>query len=184
VWGYDVRPEVGEQIQSLGAKFIDLNIGESGTGKGGYAKQLSHDATTREQALLAAELKKADVIISTAQIPCLPAPLLITEEAVKGMRTGSVIIDMAAASGGNCPLTEPDRTVIKHGVILCGITNFPALMPTDASNFYARNLFNLLALIQDLGQGTIDLDKARADEIIDASLITQGGRLRWEGRNK
>jgi len=177
VWGYDVRPEVKEQIQSLGAKFIDLNVGESGAGKGGYAKELSSEAQQREQALLGEELKKADIIVSTALIPCRAAPVLITEDAVRGMRKGSVIIDMAAASGGNCPLTEPDKTVSKYGVIICGITNFPALMPTDASNFLARNLLNLLLLVVD-ENGNIDLDGRLDDDIVACSLVTLNGKLR------
>jgi len=179
VWSYDVRPEVAEQIQSLGAKFIDLNVGESGEGSGGYAKELSEDAQKRQQQLLADELKKADVIISTAQIPCRPAPVLIIEDAVHGMREGSVIIDMAAASGGNCPLTEPDATVTKHGVIISGITNFPALMPTDASSFYARNLFNLLALVYDKEAKSIDLENQLDDDIVASSLITLNGKRRY-----
>jgi NAD(P) transhydrogenase subunit alpha len=180
VWAYDVRPEVKEQVQSLGAKFIELNVGEDGAGYGGYAKALSAEAQAREQQLLAEELKKADILISTAQIPCMPAPRLITEEAVRGMRPGSVIIDMSAASGGNCALTELDQTVIKHGVILCGISNYPALMPTDASNFYSRNLMNLLFHILDLGEGKIDMPRALEDEIVGSTLICLDGRLRWD----
>lgn len=180
VWGYDVRPEVKEQVESLGARFIDLKIGETGEGEGGYAKELSAETQEKEQALLVEELKKADVIISTALIPCRPAPILITEEAVRGMRNGSVIIDMAASTGGNCPLTEPDKTVTKHGVIICGITNFPALMPTDASNFFARNLFNLLSLLGDTSQNGIDLGQYLEDEIVACSLVTLDGKLRYE----
>ncbi|MBE9516450.1 MAG: Re/Si-specific NAD(P)(+) transhydrogenase subunit alpha [Proteobacteria bacterium] len=180
VWGYDVRPEVKEQVESLGAKFIDLSIGETGEGKGGYAKALSAEAQEKEQHLLAEELKKADVIISTAMIPCRPAPVLITEEAVRGMRAGSVVIDMAAATGGNCPLTEADKTVIRHGVIICGFTNFPALMPTDASSFYSRNLFNLLSLLVDAGGEDIDLKRCLDDDIVACSLVTLDGKLRYQ----
>jgi NAD(P) transhydrogenase subunit alpha len=103
--------------------------------------------------MLQEELKKADIIVSTALIPCMPAPVLITEDAVKDMHEGAVIVDMAAATGGNCPLTEADRIVIKHGVILCGVTNFPALMPSDASNFFARNLYNFLMLMLEKTDG-------------------------------
>lgn len=182
VWSYDVRPEVKEQVMSLGAKFIELEVGESGSGQGGYARKLSHDSENKEQSLLAEELKKADVVISTAAIPCMPAPVLITEDAVIGMRAGSVVIDMAAASGGNCPLTEPDRTVIKHGVILCGITNFPALMPTDASNFFSRNLMNLLFFALDSGEGKLDLQRCLEDDLFSMTLITLDGKLRYESR--
>lgn len=184
VWSYDVRPEVKEQVMSLGAKFIELEVGESGSGQGGYARKLSHDSENKEQSLLAEELKKADVVISTAAIPCMPAPVLITEDAVIGMRAGSVVIDMAAASGGNCPLTEPDRTVIKHGVILCGITNFPALMPTDASNFFSRNLMNLLFFALDSGEGKLDLQRCLEDDLFSMTLITLDGKLRYESRKK
>ena len=179
VWAYDVRPEVKEQIQSVGAKFIELDIGEDGTGEGGYAKELSQDAQEQEQRLLTEQLKQADIIISTAQIPCMPAPVLITEEAVNAMCAGAVIIDMAAASGGNCPLTEVDKTLIKHGVILCGITNFPSLMPTDASNFFARNLMNMVLLMKELSDLKIDITQCLEDEIISSSLITHGGKLRF-----
>jgi NAD(P) transhydrogenase subunit alpha len=182
VWSYDVRPEVKEQVMSLGAKFIELEVGESGSGQGGYARKLSHDSESKEQSLLAEELKKADVVISTAALPCMPAPVLITEDAVIGMRAGSVVIDMAAASGGNCPLTEPDRTVIKHGVILCGITSFPALMPTDASNFFSRNLMNLLFFALDSGEGKLDLQRCLEDELFSMTLITLDGKLRYESR--
>ena len=133
VHAYDVRPETHEQIESLGAKAIDLDIGEGGAGEGGYAKELSDEGKARQQALLADELAKAHVIISTALIPCRPAPVLITEDVVKRMREGSVIVDLAAATGGNCPLTEADEVVIRHGVILVGHTNFPSMMPSDAS---------------------------------------------------
>lgn len=171
VYAYDVRPETREQIQSLGAKPIDLDLGESGAGEGGYARELSDEAKARQQALLAAELAKAHIIISTALIPCRPAPVLITEDVVRNMREGSVIIDLAAANGGNCPLTEAGKVVVKHGVTLVGHTNYPALMPSDASTFYARNLANLLAIMLDKdAQGPVlkDLD---ADEITQAALL-------------
>lgn len=180
VSAYDVRPEVKEQVQSLGAKFIELDVGESGAGAGGYARRLSEEAQRRQQQLLAEELKKADVIISTALVPCMPAPVLITEEAVKGMRPGTVIVDMAAGSGGNCPLTETDKTVVKHGVILCGITNFPALMPGDASNFYARNLFNFLALLVEVRDGKVRLRDYFEDEITATTLVTHQGAVRFK----
>lgn len=180
VWAYDVRPEVKEQVQSLGARFIELEVGESGAGTGGYAKQLSEEAQQREQALLTEELKKADVIVSTALIPCRPAPVLITEEAVKGMPEGAVIVDMAAASGGNCPLTEPDRIVARHGVILCGITNFPALMPSDASNFFARNVYNFLAFMLERGDDGLRFKDFFADEVTSMTLITHQGKVRFE----
>jgi len=180
IWAYDVRPEVKEQVQSLGAKFIEFELGESGTGQGGYAKQLSPEARKKEEQMLTDELKKADVIISTALIPCMPAPVLITEEAVRGMHEGAVIVDMAAATGGNCPLTVPDRVVVKHGVIICGITNFPALMPSDASNFFARNLYNFLMLLIEDKDGELQFRDFFADEITSMTLITHQGKVRFE----
>ena len=123
VEAFDVRPEVKEQVMSLGATFIELDVGESGEGSGGYAKELSKEGKEKQQELLTEKLKQADIIISTALIPCRPAPLLITEDAVKGMREGSVIIDMAAASGGNCALTEPEKVVVRHGVEIVGFSN-------------------------------------------------------------
>ena len=171
VWAYDVRPETREQIQSLGAKPIDLDIGESGAGEGGYAKELSAEAKARQQAALADELAKAHVIISTALIPCRPAPVLITEEVVKRMRPGSVIVDLAAANGGNCPLTVPDEVVERHGVTLVGHTNYPSMVAADASAFYAKNLANLLDIMidkSDSGPVLKDLDQ---DEITKAMQV-------------
>ena len=184
VWAYDVRPEVKEQIQSLGAKFIEFDLGESGSGSGGYAKALSPEAQKKQQQLLQEELKKADIIISTALIPCMPAPLLITEETVKGLHEGAVIVDLAAASGGNCPLTEADQVVVKHGVILCGITNFPALMPSDASNFFARNVYNFLMEMLDPSSGALRFKDHFADEITAKTLITHQGKVRFETTRK
>jgi NAD(P) transhydrogenase subunit alpha len=171
VHAYDVRPETREQIESLGAKAIELDIGESGAGEGGYAKELSEAAKARQQAALADELAKAHVIISTALIPCRPAPILITEEVVGRLRTGSVIVDLAAANGGNCPLTEKDRVVTKQGVILVGHTNFPALVPSDASSFYARNLANLLEIMVDGSDAGPVLKDLEQDEITKAMRV-------------
>jgi len=171
VYAYDVRPETQEQIRSLGAKPIELDIGESGSGEGGYAKELSAEAKARQQAALADELAKAHVIITTALIPCRPAPVLITEEVVQRMRPGSVIVDLAAASGGNCPLTERDQVVEKHRVILVGHTNLPALVPSDASAFYARNLANLLEIMVDKGAEGPVLKDLDSDEITRAMQV-------------
>ena len=171
VYAYDVRAETREQIQSLGAKVIELEVGEGGAGEGGYAKELSEEGKAKQQALLADELAKAHIIITTALIPCRPAPVLITEEVVRRMREGSVIIDLAAATGGNCPLTESDRVVVKHGVILVGHTNYPAKMPSDASAFYAKNVANLLDIMLDRSGEDIILKDLDEDEITrDAQL--------------
>ncbi len=172
VYAYDLRPETREQIESLGAKPIDLDIGEEGSGEGGYAKELSDEAKARQQELLADELAKAHVIITTALIPCRPAPVLVTEEVVKRMREGSVIVDLAAANGGNCPLTEADKIVKKHGVTLIGHTNYPSMMAGDASSFYAHNVANLLSIMVEEGEDGLTFKDFAEDEITAAALIT------------
>lgn len=171
VHAYDVRPETAEQIASLGAKVISLDLGEAGSGEGGYAKELSDEGKARQQALLADELAKAHVIITTALIPCRPAPVLVTEDVVQRMRTGSVIVDLAAANGGNCPLTEAGKVVVKHGVILVGHTNYPAMMATDASAFYAKNVANLLDIMLERGEGGVTLKNLDDDEITRAAQL-------------
>jgi len=171
VWAYDVRPETHEQIASLGAKPIELDLGESGAGEGGYAKELSEEAKAKQQALLADELAKAHVIITTALIPCRPAPELVTEAVVERMRAGSVIVDLAAANGGNCPLTEADQVVNRHGVVIVGHTNYPAMVPTDASAFYAKNIANLLDIMVDSGDDGLSLKPLDDDEITRAAQL-------------
>ena len=171
VYAYDVRKETLEQIRSLGAKPIELDRGESGAGEGGYAKELSDEAKARQQALLADELAKAHVIITTALIPCRPAPELITEDVVERMRDGSVIVDLAAANGGNCKLTEPDQVTVHHGVTLVGHTNYPSMVPSDASAFYAKNLSNLIEIMVDKGDTGLVLKDLAEDEITRAMLV-------------
>lgn len=171
VYAYDIRPETREQIESLGAKAIVLDLGESGAGEGGYARELSEEAKTLEKKLLAEELTKAHVIISTALIPCRPAPVLITEDDVKGMRDGSVIIDLAAANGGNCPLTEADKVVKKHGVTLVGHTNYPSMVAGDASAFYANNIANMLQIMVEEGDSGLSFKDFAKDEITRDSLL-------------
>jgi NAD(P) transhydrogenase subunit alpha len=171
VYAYDIRPETKEQIESLGAKAIELDIGESGSGEGGYARELSEEAKQRQQQALADELAKAHVIISTALIPCRPAPTLITEETVQRMRSGSVIVDLAAANGGNCPLTEADQVVVKHGVTMVGHTNFPSMVAADASVFYAGNLLNLLGVMVEKTDDGLQLKDLEEDEITQEMQI-------------
>ncbi len=178
VEAFDVRADVKEQILSLGAKFIDLQLGEEGSGSGGYAKELSAEAQKRQQLALAEKLKAADIVISTANIPGKKAPCLILEEAVKGMRRGSVIVDMAAANGGNCPISEADQVIQKHGVTIVGITNFPALMPTDASLFFGNNLANLFALVFDEKDSSKKLSFNLEDDIVNACLVSHQGQVR------
>ena len=176
---YDVRPEVREQIQSLGAKFIDIKLEESGSGQGGYAKELSEESKKRLQAALDEHLAKSDIIITTANVPGRKAPILVTESVVKNMRRGSVIVDMATPSGGNCPLSVPDKVVEVHGVKIVGHTNYPAMMATDSSNFFARNLvslFDLFVARSEEGGPTFIVNLE--DEIIDASLLVHQGVVR------
>ncbi len=171
VYAYDIRPETREQIESLGAKPIELDLGEEGSGEGGYARELSDEAKARQQQLLADELARAHVIITTALIPCRPAPVLVTESVVKRMREGSVIVDLAAANGGNCPLTEADEVVRRHGVILVGHTNYPSMMAGDASTFYANNIANLLAIMVEKQGDELVLKDLDEDEITHAALV-------------
>jgi len=173
VYAYDVRPETKEQIRSLGAKPIELDLGEDAAGAGGYAKELSAEAKARQQAALADELAKAHIIITTALIPCRPAPTLITEEVVARMRAGSVIVDLAAANGGNCALTEADQVIERHGVVLIGHTNLPSLLAADASAFYARNLLNLLEIMVDRTDAGPVLKDLTADEVTQSMLASQ-----------
>jgi len=173
VEAFDVRPEVKEQVQSLGAGFIELEVGESGAGEGGYARELSEEGKRRQQAALTAYLPRANAIVSTALVPGRRAPVLITEEAVQNLGQGSVIVDLAAASGGNCPLTRADEVIVRDGVVIVGHTNYPAMVAGDASAFYARNLMNLIALVIDPGEGALrNLDE---DEITRSAQVTRGG---------
>ena len=174
VWGYDVRPVVKEQVESLGAKFLEFNLGlTDAEDKGGYAKALSADASRRQQELLNEKSKDFDVIITTALVPGKPAPRLITKETVAGMRSGSVIVDLAAEAGGNCELTEPDQVVTKHGVTIHGPTNLPSSMPVHASQLYARNVTELLREFVKDGALALQFD----DEVIKGACVTHNGTI-------
>jgi NAD(P) transhydrogenase subunit alpha len=175
----DVRPETKEQVESLGAKFIEVPLTEAekelAKGQGGYAREMGEDYKKRQAALIAERVKQADIVITTALIPGRPAPVLVTEDMVKTMRPGSVIVDMAVEQGGNCPLSELNATVVKHGVHIVGIANIPALVAADASALYARNLINFLALMLDAKTGAFNLN--REDEIVAGTLACIGGEL-------
>jgi NAD(P) transhydrogenase subunit alpha len=174
IWGYDVRPAVKEQVESLGAKFLQFELGEKETeDKGGYAKQLSAETQQRQQQWLAEQTKGFDVVITTALIPGRPAPRLITRQTVEQMRPGSVIVDLAAEAGGNCEITDPGKTIEHHGVIIHGPLNLPSSAAVHASQMYARNITSFLALIVKDGKLTID----PSDEIIRASLVTHQGEI-------
>ena len=173
VWGYDVRPVVKEQVESLGAKFLEFDLGvKDAQDKGGYARELSEEAKRKQQQLLADKTKEFDVVITTALIPGKPAPRLITKETVAGMKPGSVIVDLAAETGGNCELTEPDKEVVKHGVTIIGPTNLPSTMPTHASQMYARNVTELLKLMVKDNKLNLDFN----DEIIKGTCVTHDGQ--------
>jgi H+-translocating NAD(P) transhydrogenase subunit alpha len=173
----DVRPETKEQVESLGARFIEVPLTDAekelAKGQGGYARDMGDDYRRRQAALVAERIKQADIVITTALIPGRPAPVLVTEEMVRSMKPGSVIVDMAVEQGGNCPLSELDRIVVKHAVRIIGIANLPALVPGDASALYARNLLNFLALLVDAKTGALKLN--RSDEIIAGSLACIDG---------
>jgi NAD(P) transhydrogenase subunit alpha len=180
----DVRPAVKEQIESLGAKFLDVPYltdeeREIAQGVGGYARPMPIDWMRRQAELVHERAKAADIVITTALIPGRPAPVLLREETVRAMKPGSVVVDMAIEQGGNCPLTEKDKIVIKHGVKLIGISNLPALVAADASALYARNLLNFLNLLVDPKTGELKLD--RSDEIIAGSLVCINGEVVKKG---
>lgn len=174
VEAFDVRPAVKEQVESLGAKFLETASEDLSTeGEGGYAKAMSEEQHKRELELLHKHVRDADIVITTALIPGKPAPVLITAEMVRDMRPGSVIVDLAAEMGGNCALTEKDREVVKHGVVIIGKTNLAATMPVHASQMYARNVSTFLTLLIDDGNVKLDFE----DEIIQGSCVTHEGKI-------
>jgi NAD(P) transhydrogenase subunit alpha len=167
----DVRPAVKEQVESLGAKYIEVPTDESMEGSGGYAKEQSEEFLRRQREIVRKKIVEADVVISTAAIPGKPAPRLIPADMVADMRPGSVIVDLAVETGGNCELSEPGKTVVKHGVTIIGFERVPSLVPVNASEVYARNVVNLLAdLVKD---GQLQLDTS--DEVVDATMILHEG---------
>jgi H+-translocating NAD(P) transhydrogenase subunit alpha len=185
----DVRPSVKEQVESLGGKFIDVPYEtdeerEAAVGVGGYAKPMPQSWMDRQKIEVAKKVAAADVVISTALIPGRAAPTLITEEMVKAMKPGSVIVDIAAGKGagggGNCPISEADKTVVKHGVTIIGETNLPALVAADSSALYARNVLDFLKLIAPpaaKGEPASNLKIDREDDIVAACLMTHGGQV-------
>lgn len=174
VEAYDVRAAAGEQVRSLGAKFLEVDLGGIETeDKGGYAKELTPEALERGRELIAEHARTADVIVTTAQVPGRPAPLLVTEEAVAGMRRGSVIVDLAGASGGNCAASRPGETTDAGGVrVMCPL-NLPATVPVHASQLYSRNVTAFLNLVVKDGQLDIDLE----DDVVGPSCVTHAGEF-------
>jgi NAD(P) transhydrogenase subunit alpha len=168
--GYDVRPEVAEQVQSLGAAWLDLGI--EAAGDGGYARELTDEEKARQQQALTDAIKGFDVVITTALVPGRPAPKLVTAEAIEGMKPGSVIVDLAGEAGGNSELTEPGEVVVRHDVTIVSPLNLPATMPEHASQLYARNVQALLELLSgDDGSLAIDFD----DEVIAGACVVNEG---------
>src|SRR6187402_2299652 len=175
VRAFDTRAEVREQVQSMGAEFLTVSLHEDGSGTGGYAKEMSKEFIAAEMALFALQAKEVDIIITTALVPGKPAPVLITEDMVRSMRQGSVIVDMAAESGGNCSLTRPGEVVAQHGVTIIGYVDLPSRLAPTASQLYGSNLTHLLA---DMGGGKafhIDLD----DEVVRGAIVLRHGELLW-----
>ena len=181
VEAFDTRPVVKEQVQSLGAKFLEIELGEQGEGAGGYAKELSDEAHRKEVELLAKAVKDNDIVVTTAAIPGRPAPKLITADMVRSMRPGSVIVDLAAETGGNCELTEPGRVIEVDGVRIDGTTNLPSTMPYHASQMYSRNVASLLGLLLTK-DGRLNLDLG--DEVIKGTVITHDGAVVHEPTRK
>lgn len=178
VEAYDTRPVVKEQVESLGAKFVDVDVDTSGTQTaGGYAKEVSADVLRRQQEVLADRAAKADVIITTALVPGRPAPRLISAETVNRMRPGSVIVDLAAETGGNCELTQPGEIVEHNGVTIIGLLNLPSTMSVHASQMYAKNVQNLLELLVKKGSFQPDYN----DDIVAGTVITRDGDIVHQG---
>jgi NAD(P) transhydrogenase subunit alpha len=174
VEAFDIRPAVKEEVQSLGAKFVEIKLTEETTAAGGYAKEISEDSKKRTQEVVAEHVKHSDIVITTAQVPGRKAPILVTEDMVKGMKPGSVIVDLAAEQGGNCACTAPGKDIVYQGVTIIGPINLPSSMPVHASQLYAKNITALMQLVVK--------DKALnvnfADDIVDAACITHNGEIR------
>lgn len=177
VSGYDVRPAVKEQVQSLGAAFVEVDpeATKEAETAGGYAKEMSEEYKRKQAEVLRETLKKQDVAITTALIPGRPAPVLITEEMVKEMKPGSVIVDLAVEAGGNCPLSELGKVVVKHGVTIVGYANYPSRIAVDASALYARNLYNFLSPFAKKEGGGLEINWD--DELVKGTLLTRDGKI-------
>ncbi len=175
VRAFDTRPAVREQVESLGATFVEFKFEETGEGVGGYAKEMSEAYLAAEQAMIAQHTKQSDIVISTALIPGKPAPKLITSGAVVSMEHGSVVVDMAAEQGGNCALTERDKVVEKFGVTIIGLTDLPSRMARQSSELYGTTVFNLLKEVAPEGKVALKLE----DEVQRGVLVLKDGELMW-----
>ncbi len=172
VSGFDVRPEVKEQIESLGAKFVEIGVADA-SGEGGYARELTEDEKKKQRELMADTVADSDVVITTAAVPGKKAPMLISSDVVNRMKPGSLIVDMAAERGGNCESTRPDETVVQNGVTILGPTNMASAIPYHASQMFSKNVSNLLKLLVKDGELSIDME----DDIIAGTLETDGGEI-------
>ena len=175
VEAFDVRPAVKEQVESLGARFLEAEEEVTAEGEGGYAKELSEEQHEKELALIAGAVPDADIVITTAQIPGREAPVLLTEEMVRTMKPGSVIVDLASESGGNCVLTRNDETVTAHGVVIMGPANLPAQIPVHASQMYSKNVVTLLKeMVSEDGLLELDFE----NDVIGPATVTHAGEIR------
>ncbi len=171
---FDVRPEVKEQVESLGAKFVEVKSdSDDGVGEGGYAKETSEDYKKLQQELIKEHIGKSDIVITTALIPGRPAPLLIPKDMVEGMKPGSVIIDLAAENGGNCELTEAGKIMVHNSIIVDGSLNLPSTMPIHASQLYAKNITSFVTYMCPEGKLNFDME----DEIISGAMFTHNGEI-------
>ncbi|MDG2470202.1 MAG: Re/Si-specific NAD(P)(+) transhydrogenase subunit alpha [Pirellulaceae bacterium] len=177
VRAFDTRPAVKDQVKSMGADFLELDFEEDGDGAGGYAKVMSKEFIEAEMALFSQQAKEVDIIVTTALIPGKPAPKLITDEMVKSMKPGSVIVDLAAEQGGNCELTQPNEKVVRNHVTIIGYTDFPSRLPTQSSALYSNNLVNLISDMTPVKQGQLEFDLE--DEVITGCLVTHCGEVTW-----
>jgi len=173
VQGFDVRGAVKEQVESLGAKFLEFDLGADLEGEGGYARELTPEQQARQQELMAEAIGKVDIVITTALVPGRRAPILVTEHAVELMKPGSVVVDLAGEQGGNCELSEPGQTVIRHGVKIVAPLNLASTLAEHASALYARNIAALLELMTSEGELALDFD----DEVISGACITRDGQI-------
>lgn len=177
VRAFDTRPEVREQVQSMDAEFLEVEMEEEGSGAGGYAKQMSEEFIRKEMEIFSQQAEEVDIIVTTALIPGKPAPKLISEGMVRSMRNGSVIVDLAAEQGGNCELTEPGQVVVRHGVTIIGYTDLPSRLPTQASQLYATNLRHLLTELTPEKDGVINVNME--DEVIRGTTVIKDGEVTW-----
>jgi NAD(P) transhydrogenase subunit alpha len=173
VEAFDTRPDVREQVESLGAQFTEMELVENAETSGGYAKEMSDKFLKKEREIIGSRIAQKNVVITTAQVFGKQAPILITEEMVRQMKKGSVIIDLAAEQGGNCELTEAGKNVVKHGIIICGKVNLPSTLPIDASRMYSRNITNFFRHLYKTKDGTPDFE----DEITRSTCITHKGEI-------